>query len=414
MTQYLSFNICLTLFTILTVHSIGTSNKLHYYATSIAIFSWLIPYPIVTSLLSEAIQYQPLILSSFTQHSAPVSVEFERYISLSSFTWYSVGAIILGLGIAKFFNHFAHYNKWKKKIKSSPCFQFSIALSDSHHFPIYYSKFVKKGVLLGFIRPIIVLSPDIINPRYVELIIAHEKQHFISKDHFRFFYLTLVDSLFWWNPLVSHLIKLNRFQIEVLCDKNASSVYGQNQYAEDFASLLYSNVTEHRDELTSQFQTTHSDGIKRLKLLKEKHTMPFKSKLAFSVLFTFAITGFSMMTLANNVDENNRENIEGALIELSANISQARNQNIAIWTEFGHTVDVSFGNSHLVKIEAIDHTDFVELNFRIHNTTGDNNTLIGAPQIQVNYGEQSMVSVNGVQESYSISTVTHKVKKPSV
>jgi len=98
--------------------------------------------------------------------------------------------------------------------------------------PLIVSAKVSSPMLLGIIKPCIVLPRHMFSDEETEMVLRHELMHYKSKDSFKKLFFAVVAVLQWFNPFIWLLMKEVCRSLECICDekvtKNADSQYKKN------------------------------------------------------------------------------------------------------------------------------------------------------------------------------------------
>lgn len=98
--------------------------------------------------------------------------------------------------------------------------------------PLIVSAKVSSPMLLGIIKPYIVLPRHIFSDEETEMVLRHELMHYKSKDSFKKLFFAVVAVLQWFNPFIWLLMKEVCRSLECICDeavtKNADNLYKKN------------------------------------------------------------------------------------------------------------------------------------------------------------------------------------------
>jgi beta-lactamase regulating signal transducer with metallopeptidase domain len=98
----------------------------------------------------------------------------------------------------------------------------AVRLGIKHTVHVYLSELVKSPVTIGYLKPIILLPIAAINslsPQQVEAVLLHELSHIKRYDYLVNFIITLVQTLFYFNPFVKRLVCSIAFEREKCCDE---------------------------------------------------------------------------------------------------------------------------------------------------------------------------------------------------
>ncbi|MBP6432745.1 MAG: M56 family metallopeptidase [Ferruginibacter sp.] len=86
---------------------------------------------------------------------------------------------------------------------------------------VWYSHKINTPVTFGFLKPIILLPFSLVNQltiQQTEAIILHELAHIKANDYLSNWFITVVETFFFFNPFIITLCKKIRLQREIQCD----------------------------------------------------------------------------------------------------------------------------------------------------------------------------------------------------
>lgn len=130
-----------------------------------------------------------------------------------------------------------------------------------HTVHVYLSKLVQSPVTVGYIKPIILLPLAAINnlsPQQIEAILLHELSHIKRYDYLINFIITLLQTVFYFNPFVKRFVSVIQFERENCCDELVMQFqYDKISYAS--ALLLFE-----KNLLVSESLTVAAAGKKHL------------------------------------------------------------------------------------------------------------------------------------------------------
>lgn len=405
------------------------TNKANYYLSLLAIVSWFIPYPYIAEFVPKEILTEPVVIS-FSQLSSATVTNNEQHFIVDSQLWLNwIFWSLLSVGLLFLANRIMKFVAWNNQLKNDSSLVLISDLSSKHQLPIYMADDISNGMLVGIINPKIIISKLITNPKYIKLIIAHEKQHFKNNDNFRLLLLTIIESLFWWNPLCRKLIDINRFYIETLCDEHASNSYGRSDYINDLASLMLSSPMNQQHHFACSAISNSNNNISRIKLLKDQKAMTFRNKLIYTFIACFTVSVMSWNTLATatsnelNKEMQSEQKTLGALIDLNAIVTnklkgeeENRYHNqFSVWVEFDKKATLTLGDDFTMTIKVHDEGESISLKYELIELIDSNNEIIAKPELTARYGDIATIQIDNPQiseYSYLIQATTLKVKNP--
>jgi beta-lactamase regulating signal transducer with metallopeptidase domain len=440
MENYLYINAVISFAVLAFIHFEKGTSTANYYLSSLAIIAWFIPYPLLAELIPKEALTEPIILA-FSKISAADSFSGEPILHLDVDLWLKWSLVtLLNIGFFLFMKRLITSVKWRNQLMKDPSLTLLKQSSATHKLSVYSVSQISSALLLGIMNPIIIISNKITDPKHIALIISHEKQHLRSLDNVRLLLLALAECLFWWNPLVRKLIKMNRFFIEARCDENASKLYGTNAYIEDLASLVLAKHHDKHQEKPNRFVCSASanitNNIARIKLLKEKRKMTFRKKLAYTVIALTTITTMSWNTLATATttvtkqqNEANQKKL-GALIKFDTIITNklegdkqdTYRYQVTFWVNFDEKATFKIGEkgfpeSFTINFTAKDLGESTSLQYELIETHALDEKTISKPRLTVAFGQEATIEIDNPQVSkyaYLIKATPTKSTNPSV
>ncbi|WP_448564914.1 M56 family metallopeptidase [Thalassotalea ganghwensis] len=407
----------------------GTVNA-NYWLSNLAICCWLLPINTIARLLTDISLSKPVIIaySSVSKLIAsspikPTRFNFSEIALQVLIMLFLIGVLIASIRLLKF-----HY--WRKQLTRSSKTTYHLLLSKRYNHPIYTSPNIEGAITLGIINPIIVMSEKVATDPEVELVILHEKQHIQNSDNGKLLFLLLMESIFWWNPLVRSLVKLNRFLIEVKCDQKVSAVYPN--YVEGLSQLMLRHQRDKTMALSSNVLTSKNTNIHRIKLLKENRTMNLFNKAILISTFLSVATMMSSVTLAtahrgNFIEATDVDTKLGALINLDINLRLSHQQKgdeytentlsskLTLWSKFDEPFSYQM-EGYQVNLVVKDLGDQAKIFFDIIENENNQQKVVSSPQLTMKYGEQGKIEIDNPDVSdtgYAFSFSVAKAKDPS-
>jgi beta-lactamase regulating signal transducer with metallopeptidase domain len=440
MENYLYINTAISLIVLILIkYGKGTSNA-NYYLSSLAIISWCMPYPYIAELIPKDILVEPVVIAFSQMNSASIVNDVNNfYVDIELWLKSSLWAL-MSIGVLLLINRVTRFIKWNNQIKNDSSLTLLTDLSSKYQLPIYSINKVSSGLLLGIFNPVIIISNLITNPQHIKLIIAHEKQHLVSKDNLRLILLEIIECLFWWNPLVRKLVNTNRFFIEARCDQSTSKEYGRSDYIEGLASLVLLKHHDKASNLVCTATSTNQNNITRIKLLKEERKMTFRKKLTYILIALTTITTMSWNTLATatNSEKNQRikanQNELGALVDfdviitnnLKGTLEDTYHYKVTFWVNFDEKATFKISEGFNVNFQALDFTvnfkakdlgESVFLQYELVESTQTSEEIVSEPKLTVGYGQKATIEIDNPdisQYAYLIKSTPLKAKNPSL
>ena len=150
---------------------------------------------------------------------------------------------------------------------------------------------IASPILIGFVRPRIVLPARELEDKALSYIFLHELAHYKQKDMFYKWLIQIVVCVHWFNPLVYLLEKEVNKSCELSCDEKVISICDERakrEYGDTLISFLKSNNL-YKSSFTS---VTLSEGAEQLKerlgaIMKFRKQS--KAMIAVTGIFTVAV-----------------------------------------------------------------------------------------------------------------------------
>lgn len=201
--------------------------------------------------------------------------------------------------------------KWKKFIKKySGTFRLKKEVS------IYISSLAKSPLTIGTIRPIILIPATCItglSAYQIESLILHELWHIKRGDYLVNVFLSIIETLLFFNPFVQLLGSQIRQERELCCDEQVlQSKYDAVQYATALLQIARAGTRQ------SQFAMNAGENNKLL-LYRIRRILCNDVKLSpvfpSFLLPSFALLAFAILGWINIITQNNIEHQHGQLMK---------------------------------------------------------------------------------------------------
>ena len=203
-------------------------------------------------------------------------------IGATTFVFFLVGLFF----IIRLIFSYLDLNKLYKGLDLSPLQEFETT-RDNIHLAFHDHPLVP--FTFGWIKPIIVLPNSIKKDKEkVRMAIQHELVHIERGDYLLQLFLSVLQSVYWFHPLIHMGFKKIEIYREISCDQqvlNSSSISKRK-----YASMLYELVPMERGfgEFSVSMAVKQSTLKQRIEIMK--HHKLYKASLKRSILFFFAMT----------------------------------------------------------------------------------------------------------------------------
>lgn len=124
----------------------------------------------------------------------------------------------------------SQYRRFKKDIKlwATPVSYRKVFIKDMKDIPIYIYPKCSTAMIVGCIKPLILLPEIGYTDLELNTIIEHEYQHYIRKDLWKKVFFQIVLILHWYNPLVHIMVGEVNLDIEIGCDADLIKKHGKH------------------------------------------------------------------------------------------------------------------------------------------------------------------------------------------
>lgn len=173
--------------------------------------------------------------------NAVTSKNLTDILNVSTLIWILGAVIFLFYHLMAYFFYSNKLKRWGIIDKNEMLLDIFDSLRDEfsikYTIKIIRSNQVDSPVLIGLIKPCIVLPQRELSTEQYSIILRHELIHYKHHDLYYKFILLLANSLHWFNPLVYYMVNHANNQIELYCDEKM--VKGNSlDYREAYSRVL--------------------------------------------------------------------------------------------------------------------------------------------------------------------------------
>ncbi len=394
MTQYLIINLILTCGALLINHLMHIPHKTRFRILMIAVIGWITPFALINLELSQqTISALPVQLLQFSEATVIDSTSTLSKIDYIQFIYAFMifGMFLFMLDIVLTERHAKQMKQNAKRLKG--------------HTNIYLVKDSTGAFITGYIKPIIWISEKFLGKDTINSVITHEQQHIQQHDQLWLLTITLVQRLFWFNPLAYYLCRQTRRSIELKCDEACKHKLGKATYQSHLAQLVMLKNPLTRTVLTNQFNHTKNFNIYRIKQLNQDNNMTTsrKTKLSVCCLIALLMSTYTLITVANEADIFKIEKHQ-VLLTLKIQKDDTSPSDISILTKKGDKAGVSFDDHHLDFITHVNDHKPDQIFTEIFISTIENGikTEIATPSILTTNAQWSGFKFTGAEVNYDI------------
>jgi len=290
MINYLVINLMLSSGAIGVFYWMKIPHRIRFYVLMAAITAWLVPFGLISiELPKQTIQMLPIqMIEAFPVRSLEIPT------SKKTIDWQALLFTLGLLGLIRFGFDLITTSKLLSQLKlnSKPY---------KNHKYIRLTKGISGAFVSGYFNPVIWVDEQLRQSETLPTVIFHEQQHIKHHDQFWLFFITLIQRLFWFNPLTYFLCQKARHSIELSCDEACKIQLGQDQYRTHLAQLFITNNRNSQTWMNNQINHKENFNIQRIKQLKQENTMNIKQriKLTSLIILISILSLYPLFTLAD-------------------------------------------------------------------------------------------------------------------
>ncbi|MCH5193531.1 MAG: hypothetical protein J1F11_06185 [Oscillospiraceae bacterium] len=164
--------------------------------------------------------------------------------------------------------------------------------------PVYVCEKVSTPMIVGAVRPRILLPKKEISQKSLEFVFRHELTHYKRRDIFAKMFVSLVNMLHWFNPLVYVFDREFISMLELSCDERAGLALDSDGRKDYCKAILETVPVKRSDHIGLIFCTSGKKKLKqRLDNILRFREMPLSRKIIAGVAAA-AIIGVSCAVVA--------------------------------------------------------------------------------------------------------------------
>ncbi|QOR34865.1 M56 family metallopeptidase [Clostridium sp. 'deep sea'] len=197
------------------------------------------------------------------------------YPKTTTINWSAIVAFIWIVGALLFVTSkiFKHYkfikmaNRWSEQVKDpqllSLLHNIKQDMAISKNIEIQICSCITSPMMIGFVKPVILLPVANFSLDELQLILRHELVHFKRKDLWYKCLVFMATAIHWFNPVVYLMAKAIADQCEISCDAEVvkgSNLLNRQQYSETIIGVI-----KNQSKMQTVFATNFYGGIKGMK-----------------------------------------------------------------------------------------------------------------------------------------------------
>jgi beta-lactamase regulating signal transducer with metallopeptidase domain len=210
-------------------------------------------------------------------------------------------------------------------------------LSDYIGVDVYSSNRVSSPLVVGFLKPKVILPKSIIEQlpeQQLKAILLHEHAHIQRKDNWFGLFQELLAILFWWSPIIRVLNKQIHVEREISCDlRAATKLDNGKQYAQSLLDCAKLMVNEQRNVLAMGLFSKKKELSHRVGAVLNYKT--FKRPHAFVIVLLCMGLGVSTIQAAQSFSPK---------VSIKDTIADARHYSLLSYDEGSQLIDAVMRN----------------------------------------------------------------------
>ncbi|MCL2518886.1 MAG: extracellular solute-binding protein, partial [Oscillospiraceae bacterium] len=220
------------------------------------------------------VNYVPNVFTETTLIETPAAVLPKTNI-LANISWWDVAAIVWLIGMAVFITYqIIHHRRfikmtkrWGENVSDEETLELFRSLKTemkiNRRINLQICPFAVSPMLVGVVKPLIILPETDFNHNELRFILKHELVHYKRGDVWYRFLLMLATALHWFNPVVYLLEKSVAVSCELSCDDEV--VKGTDLETRRYYSATILDVVRYQTKLKTRLSTYLNGGKKTMK-----------------------------------------------------------------------------------------------------------------------------------------------------
>jgi beta-lactamase regulating signal transducer with metallopeptidase domain len=210
--------------------------------------------------------------------------EIKLWISSNSLVISSLWFMGIVIGTVKFIANRQRLNKYKSS--ALPCAKEQVInrvtglaedLGVRRKVQVVISAILNSPMAIGVLKPTIYLPAGLISgfsTEELDTILIHELSHIKRHDYFINLFLVFIETVFFFNPIVLHLVKDIRKEMEYVCDDEVLEWHNQIAYAKVLVKLQEINLSNQVALAAKNKQSQFKQRIERMINQNNKKVSP--------------------------------------------------------------------------------------------------------------------------------------------
>lgn len=400
MIKYLIVNMTLTCSALAIFYMMQIPYRIKFYTLMLAITAWLIPFGLISISLSPS-NIQTLPIQSF---QIIEQLSTQTTVIQSNFNWVALFGTMLFIGLIRFFIDLITTSKLISKLRCQ-----SKPYNKKNN--IRLTEGINGAFISGYFNPIIWVNEQLKQSNAFQTVITHEQQHIQSHDQFWLLIITLMQRLFWFNPLTYLLCQKARQSIELSCDEACKAQLGHEPYQNHLALLVLTQKHGQKTILNNHVNHGTNFNIYRIKQLKQENSMNTAKTIKLTAIGLLTIL-MSSISLISTAHEFSGAHTDKKLITLKyiLKINDSEPAEFSMITKQGEMVNFTIEKNDFGFItQAIEaESDLIYTDIIISEINNGIRSEVANPSILSNNNEWASFKFNDKETYYDISIMATK------
>lgn len=163
--------------------------------------------------------------------------------------------------------------------------------------PVVVQREIPGAFSSGLVHPCIWVHGDLVASPQLSTLLRHELTHIRQHDNWYLLAITLVEKLFWWNPLVWYVGRETRELQELSCDEQCQRSI--DDYAAQLAQLMLDSARIGKPRMLALSVNILNDpnpNVKRIRLLQRSYAMKTRHIVSAGLTALAAFSGIGLVT----------------------------------------------------------------------------------------------------------------------
>lgn len=291
----------------------GAPHRLRFHVCFVALLAWLVPWSQVPAWMPDLLSLdlwraeQRMIVSSAQATTFPLILVDTRSVPLAGeMTVLHLpllvlsGLLLSGLGLFTWqvTSHHWRLSRLAKTAQDRTDLWQHAGINSA--VPILLQTNISGAFSSGVLKPRIWVHTELTRTPQLPTLLRHELTHIQQHDNWYLLVITLVEKLFWWNPLVRLLGSQARHLQELSCDERCRE--SNADYAVHLAALMLADIGIPRSRASEQLLLSANIfnkpnlNIQRLKVLQRSHNMKPRHIVSSVATAVLAIVSVGLVT----------------------------------------------------------------------------------------------------------------------